>query len=751
MGRIDLDYSQLLVQIGYAWIDISADNRGETVCEWGLLSNAPLDRVGQTGRMSFQLINTTRKYTPDSDTALVGWGKGCQVKLILTYWGDDYVRFKGVIDDIDIHLGVGGHQYVTVTCLDWMEYAAKTPIINPGILEDKRGDEALSEVVDLSPIPPDNTAFDVGVETFPTVFDTVDYKTKAYSEFVKIALSEVGFIYLIKDSTYGETLVFESAHHRTGLDTLTPMPASLLLQDDGFALLQGGGRRLINTEQSGLTIDNTMLNTAAIYGEQILNRLTAVASPRRLDASPQILFQLDKAIAISSGQTLEISGSYADPSGGNPINGQDMIAPVATTDYLMNRKADGTGTNLTASMTIVSAPYGSDGFIHTVRNDSAYTGYITKYNARGTGIYIYNPVEHVESADESIAIYGYQTAKIDQKYQNDFGHGGREAAQIVEFYKTPRTLVYEIELCANVSDEIMVAFLNSDIGDLVRIVDDQLDIDNCFHIHGVRFSLGIGGLIMYKWIVKIFHTLTLGLSLLAVEFGGIGTKDGINFGHLPYVYSNDSPTTISISAWIYTNSSDWGTVVSFPTDNGGFRFYVVNNRLWLYANIWDVSPGSWWPTVANVTTGAWHHVIVTYDFDNTANDPVFYVNGTQMVTYEDTAPAGSEFDRAGVTLMIGNWKTATQDYPNPLDGKIADVRIYHHELSQAEVTSLYAAGRGGTYNPDDLVFWGLCARTPELPDYIDENLENEMKLLDNIYGAVGMPIGSPPPIGRELT
>ena len=750
MQRIDLDYTQLLVLIGYSWIDLSSDQRGRITCEWGLMSNNPLDRVSQTGRMTFELINTTRKYTPGTTTALAGWAKGLPVKLVATYWGEDFTRWKGVIDDIDIILGVGGHQYVRVSCVDWIDYAAKTPIVTPGILEDKTADEVLTEVVDLSPIAPDGVDFDTGIINFPTALDTTGVYTKAYSEFVKIALSEMGYIYLIKDQATGETLVFEAANHRTGLDTLTPLPASLLPQDGGFLLLQGGGRRIINTEQSGLTIDNTMLDTTVNYGDQIINRLSVIANPRRLDDSPQILFQLDQPITISSGQTLEISGTYADPAGGGAINAQDMIAPAATTDYLMNRQKNGGGANITADLTIVDGSYGAEGFTHTVRNDSGYTGYIIKYNARGTWIFIYNPIEYTEMDAESVLQYGYQNNRVDQKYQNELDHGKLEIAKVVEFYKTPRTLIDEVEFCANVSDEMMLAFLHGDVGDLFRIVEDQLDIDGWYHIHGVRFTLE-RGVIMCSWIVKAFYTLALGLTLLSVEFGGAGTKDAIDFGHLPDVFSNDSPTTISISAWIYPDNIDTGMITTFPTNNGGFRFYHASRELNIYSNIFDAWPGQWWTTTDPIVAGSWYHVVVTYDYSDVANDPVFYVDGALMGGIAEVeTPAGNPYDRAGVPLMIGNQKSATEDYDAPFDGEIADVRIYHHTLNLAEVGAIYAAGRGGTYNPADLVVWGPCVRTSELPEYVDQDLEDNMKLLDIINGVVGTPLGDPPPIGRDM-
>jgi len=200
------------------WTSITDDVYGEDkiVCDWGISGNKPLDRLAKAGSMSFTLKNSDGKYSPDVAGAMVGWKKGIPVKLEVTFDGVTYVRFRGKINKISIPPGPLGLKNAYVTALDWLDYAAKYPLVNPAIQFDKTADQAITTILSGMPIQPQATAFDVGQAVFPAIFDGVTQKTMGYSEFGKLAASEFGYIYLMKDKDNGETLVFESAYHRTG-------------------------------------------------------------------------------------------------------------------------------------------------------------------------------------------------------------------------------------------------------------------------------------------------------------------------------------------------------------------------------------------------------------------------------------------------------------------------------------------------------------------------------------------------------
>ena len=738
-----------------SWVDITDDVLGVVRGEWGMGGTGPTDFVADTGSLEFDLQNhnPVGKYSPGHPNCTSGWKKGVPVRQTFTYNGYTK-RVRRYVNDFQ---NAGGKdERKRITALDWMEYASRNPINNPGILENKRGDEVLTQTLALMLIPPQSTNFDTGVNTFPTAFDTVTSKTKAINEFVKTALSELGRVYLVNDATYGETLVFENAQARSGLRTLTEFRSyntGYLKKSDGGYLLKSDGGRIIIQQRPTITLhldnDPSVLDYEIEDGENVLNRFTAYAVPRRVDTSAQILFKLDAPIPIASGQTITIRGTYANPDGGLPINANpdDMISPVATTDYRAFANSNGTGTEFTANLTVTPS-YGTEGFAHTVYNGSSTSGYVTLFNCRGYGIYTYNPIEHQANDSASQDEYGIISESITQKYKNDLAYGALYVDMVVNDEKDHRTVVKRVFLNGNKDEDILCAFMQLEVGDLIRVTEDKSNIDSYYFIQYVSYQVRSGGILMFNWIVKPFLCLALGMSALAVEFAGGASGDAVNFGYIPSVTNIQQRT---ISFWIYMDTAPVSTsdnVVGIFDDDKGVLVSVTTDSQIQYYSKRSVTLGIWKTPISSIATGAWKNVVITMDQVDTSADPIIYINGVLQTLTEAVTPGGAAKDEYGVDLIVGNWKSASEDYTRAFDGKIKDARVYNRVLSAAEVTTLY---NGGTPDmdlvTDGLQFQAFVVPTFRLTDFVDATLTSDMKVRDRIYGVVGTPHGSP--IGRN--
>lgn len=746
--------TKIYAYISGSWVLLD-DTGGvdEVIGNWGMGDNSPLTRVASTGAITITLNNSTGIYSPNGIHALAGWKKGIPLKMVITYDGEDK-EFKYFISDIDAKSNYRDKK-ATVTAVDWLDYSARHPIVNPGIQTNKRGDELLNTLLGLIEVDPDATDFDTGTETFPTGLDTVTSQTKAYTEFAKIALSELGFIYQKKDGT----LVFESSSNRTGWKQADTVPVAtessgfLLKEDGGFLLKEDGGKIVLNTTSATALSATNLYDYDAPYGKHVINRLTVYANPRKLSASPEILFTLNEPIAIGSGQTVTIKGTYANPSGGLPINAQDMITPVITTDYLVNTKKDGTGTNISSDLVLTSTPYGTEGFTHQVTNNNASGGYITKYNYRGTGIYIFNQIQHVANNAASITEFEAEDETLNQKYKNDLYSGTVFSESIVDERNQPRTVLNSITFCANKSPENMMAFLYSDVGSLHYISLDDEGLSGNYYIQGVEYKIR-GGIIMVKWIVALALSFQAGcgLSPVASEFRGGAYTDGINFGYLPNV-SGSQITARSFSLWMYQDTASPASPESYAliSTYGDLQGTFLYTRDPLSVYFWSYSSvhgGRWHSPDNSFSTGAWNHVVVTFVEGDLSADPIIYINGASQVVTETYTPSGAIQNEVGRELIIGNIKSSTSDYIECFDGKIFDTRIYNRILTQAEVTELYNAGVPSALvgTKDGLVFQGMAVRTENLASYVDQTLTSTLTLRDNVFGAVGVPHGSP--IGR---
>lgn len=744
---------RLLAELNGVWTDLTDYWVEDLTGSWGIQGNGPLDLLAETGVLRVVLNNMDQRFDPESATALAGWGKGIRMKLEIDYDGETYVH-AGTIGDISVPISEDLVDKAFVTIMDWMEYAAKQPIVNPGILTNQRGDDVIRTVLGLMPIQPAASDLDVGISIFPTTFDTVTSKTKAYSEFSKVTLSEPGYIYLRKDKTLGETLVFESAHARHGWRALDLLPlaaveSGFLLKEDGGYLLKEDGGRIILDQATQLTMDNTMLAVDSDYGKDVINYFTVRANPRRYDTSVQILFKLDQPLPISTGQTIRIKGNYADPAGGSPISGNNMIVPTTPTDYKAWTNSNGTGIDISASIVLDSTPFGGDGFTHAVRNNQTYPGWITQYNVRGFGIYNYNPIEHVEQNGPSIDSVGNASLDMDQKYQVSLEVGRVFAAQVIEDKSKPRTDVNKITFLANESATMMMAALNFGPGNLIRAINTRRNIDSYFYIQGVsEFKVTPGGLIMCTFLVKKVLSLLLGLSTVAVEFGGFSSVDAIDFGYLP---ATSNLTTRTFSAWIYPKST--GSPQDIITIFGEEAGMLVRNatggnlevRSKMFGNL-DL-----WTANAVFTANNWYHVVVTYDVRNYPASPIAYVNGA-LVAWSSSSitGGGAMLDETGISTIIGNENTSFKPYTDrAFNGIIKDARIYDRILSAAEVTTLYNSGvPNAALVTEGLVFQAFAVRTKELSQYVNITLTDALKVLDNMFGAVGTPHGAP--IGRSF-
>jgi hypothetical protein len=726
------------------WTDVSSKVVGTTKSKYGMSGNKSLDRVANTGTLKFTLNNESGIYSPDSTLMK----SGLPVKLTITFENTTFIKFYGKIDNITIGVNLGDMKTVILDCVDWLDYAANHPMVSPAVASNKRGDDALDTILLDMPINPLATSLAVGDNIFNAVFDGVTTTTRAYTEMARIALSEVGYIYLRRDNVYGETLVFESNSTRNGLTEVEKHTKSIsetgdLLNEDGsFLLLETGD--LIILDDVDYAIFSNMQSLDIEYGQDVINRFTATAYPKKIDTSAQILYSLPFSTLVGAGQTISFRGNYSDPIGGSTVSGKNMISPISTTDYLMNTASDGSGSDITAYMTI-TATYGSEGASYVITNTNSSIGYITKLQARGIGIYAYNPIDHAEENQTSINEYGYKTETLQQKYQTDLYAGTQAITKFLERDKEPRKDVKTVSFLANTNASLMLAYLKIDIGTLVQLTESVSGVNSYYYIQGVEFTIEQGGIVKFTWIVREALSLLLGLSLLPVQFAGNTGLEGIDFGYLPQI---SNINVRSESFWVnHQPSGVFGAIMGTFSDAAGYLIYEAGGGIVLYQK-GVTSPGAW-NCDTPLTDNTWVHVVVTRDSSNPANQPKFYINGILAHTNEVFTQLDANANETGSHFFVGNVKTPAKDWSYPFKGSIHNVRVYtNYILTQNDVTALYNAGKDDTttvINPLYLKFCGLCVPTAKVGNY-SFPLTKDMNLTDNIYGVIGKPNAPTPPV-----
>jgi hypothetical protein len=463
-----------LAGAGGGWTDIGSDvlyPPGISL-ERGIRGAAPLDLVSSSSTATFSLGNTAAcsggvlgYYSPEHASKRSGWALGIACRIRVAY-GTTRTVFRGWIDTIEPVLERHS-EAVAVTVVDWMDLAARTRL-SLATQTGKRVDQILTSIVAAVPRPPTGSDFDAGDSTFAYALDSSQSELgTVLSELQRLAQSEYGRIYVSADGT----LVFRK---RSSVLSLLP---TVTLSDDMLSLRTRYERALV-------------INTAKV-----------TTHPRRVDATATtVLASLQTQPSIPAGQSITLTMLYTDPAQrAARVGGIDLVTPVATTDYTANTAADGSGTNLTANLT-VTPTFGANSTDYVLANGSGSLMYVTKLQQRGRGLYDYDPVETRATDSGSITAYGENELRLDLPYQSDANTADAIGAYIVGAWKTPAAVEAEVEILGNKSAAFMAYALDGEVGQALQVIETATGIANAYRIQSVAlFITGRGRIISARW------------------------------------------------------------------------------------------------------------------------------------------------------------------------------------------------------------------------------------------------------------
>jgi len=218
------------------------------------------------------------------------------------------------------------------------------------------------------------------------------------------------------------------------------------------------------------------------------NTSSFVFSVGKAQGSNYIFMGFDE-LYIKKGQCLH-TANFTPP--------QRNLSHTLEGDYLCNTSETGNGTDLSSGLT-VSPSYDPSEVTYTLTNESGSAGYIIHLQARGRGLYNYDPITKIVQDADSITANNYQRINIDQYYQQDLEAGTTWITAIVSEEKDARTVLRGISFVANNTAANMLRFLQCDVGDLVRIVLSNPGIDGYYHIQSVGFEVYKKELVKCTW------------------------------------------------------------------------------------------------------------------------------------------------------------------------------------------------------------------------------------------------------------
>jgi hypothetical protein len=453
------------------------------------------DRVAQTGTLSFTLDNSEDNSqgllglysSPNNVNVMPGFGLGIGVRCIVRYRSVDEPVFYGTIEDIVPMSGKYRNRKVAVQAVDWMDEAAMAKVRGLQVQVNKRSDEVFTHLMSgVSRQPYGGHIAQIGGDTYPYALDNAfEGEVNIMSEFQRLAQSELGRIFVRRDGT----AIFESRHKRPN-----QLALSLTMTDEDIDGLDTGRGR-----------------------SDILNHAEVQAHPRRVDpAATSVLFVLASKPRIERSTNLTLNVLFRDPDArATRVGGVDLVSPVATTDYMFNSLEDGSGTDLTAQLSLQST-FSANGGEIIVTNGGPADGYLTKLQCRGKGIYDYETVLAKADSAASKLKYGERSFSLDMPYQDDLNVAKDAAEFIIQQSKALLTQVRGVTFHANREDRLMLAALQLDISSKIHLDETVIgdepftpvgeDVQEVqaveFFINSVNLTIGERGIIKCTWALE---------------------------------------------------------------------------------------------------------------------------------------------------------------------------------------------------------------------------------------------------------
>ncbi|MCA9359602.1 LamG domain-containing protein [Candidatus Nomurabacteria bacterium] len=158
--------------------------------------------------------------------------------------------------------------------------------------------------------------------------------------------------------------------------------------------------------------------------------------------------------------------------------------------------------------------------------------------------------------------------------------------------------------------------------------------------------------------------------------------------------SFDSPSALSVSAWIKPDSANTFHVVDKGTGSvspaNGFIFYIHSSGWITFRVGYDGGQDLIAYTSSGVVdVGEWQHIMATWDGTSDASKVKIYKNGILQPNSVETSGTGS-LETMSSQFIVGRSSTGANDF----DGQMDDIRIYEREFTPEEVQRLYQMGGG---------------------------------------------------------
>lgn len=515
---------------GAAWYDIAPDIIISSFgFQYGLTGNRPSDSLAGSGTFTFSLRNDERNsgatsgwYSPLHTSCRSGWTAGIELFIWMAHAPRlavvgsnvvgtqvfiqtisphglvmyDWVRIDGAIEDInfpyrvigilgplvfviDVGVAVGdgplagnvttqrGHvrwwgrietidpepgrafRRAHVTAYDRMRDVLDANLVNVALQINKTETEILTSVfAALDPsVAPRGLSFSDGIDQVPIALDNLGDGSRAGSIVSDVLRSSYGLGFMVQAGYF----VYLSRNRRATATSLATLSSTM----------------------SGLSASTSLT--------KVFNEIKTTTHPRTIDASDVVLWAATGTpTSVPAATTVTVEGTFRDPNDVLRLVGAAstvITGPGGTltaADYSANTAADGSGSDVTASVSVVPSVRATT-VSFAITNSSGAPAYLTTLQIRGKGVYDNGPRTFVATSTQP---YGKRTYSLDLTYQNVDTLGQQIGQFALSQFAPLGPQIDELVLRASPdsSPTLFTQMMEREIGDVITVTELQTGV-----------------------------------------------------------------------------------------------------------------------------------------------------------------------------------------------------------------------------------------------------------------------------------
>jgi hypothetical protein len=454
--------------------------------EWKRGNDYASQLVGKAvaGTLNATLNNVSGDYsTFNTSSPLTGnLLPGRKVKLTGNDGTTTRTLWQGFLESIQPIPSAKGANLARLTAIGPLGYLNKFEVSTAMFASKKAGD-LIDVILDAAGWPDDDRDLDDGIVEFPRFWCQ---STKTLKALRLVEETETG---LLEESPDGK-IVYRDRHARSK-DTKSTNSQATYSDASAAALAYSHISQIdpLKFIYNELRAKLQLHSGAWILGSASLGVQTELASdPVVLWTYPEVG---SNSPGIEAGATRTFVAQYPSSGSANTARAVDFWQNLtATTDYLANDAADGSGTNRTANITVTLTKRAQSMDI-ALENGHSATVYITKLQAQGNAVSAKDNFEVVAADSTSQTTFGKRTYPHPGKFVPDATEAQNWADFHVAAWKEPVPLL-KVTMIGNRSTATLTDIMSRDISDLVYVTatnDSGLGINEGFFVEAVHHQL----------------------------------------------------------------------------------------------------------------------------------------------------------------------------------------------------------------------------------------------------------------------